>query len=466
MASVLAQIVSAEPERPSLLRPDLNPLLEGIVMKAMAKKAVDRDGSMKQPASAQPTKRIAPPLSAHAAAPTPRHRWATLLAYTVVPAAVVLLSFGALHLAGALLPASQDPVADKEKTGEKDNAGAARLLSSKAVLKYTFKNPSGNLTALRPVAFSPDWQLAVVSSEGKTAELWDLQAGKIRHVLKDNPGEVTAAAFDPKGQRVALGSFKQINVFDVATGQRLATVDDGFPPLNVYWLSFCRQGQLLHGVVMNDVNGGKQLVLADPATGQVLQKVEDWPWSWDTARDGDTLVVTHKFGDADLWHLNAKTAKLKTGKGLPRRCDRALVRGNVVVAWSGAEIYLYEVPSATEKVGHTLHTQDITSADVSPDGKHIASMDKAREVILWDVQNKKKVRRWTVNGLAGESPEVKFSADGTMLAVSSAQDKTIQLWAVPTASCWRALASLPRASPPSGSRRTASTWPPRTPAAM
>jgi predicted Ser/Thr protein kinase len=52
MASVLAQILTAQPERPSLLRPGLDPRLEDLVMKAMAKKTEDRYGTMGEFATA------------------------------------------------------------------------------------------------------------------------------------------------------------------------------------------------------------------------------------------------------------------------------------------------------------------------------------------------------------------------------------------------------------------------------
>jgi hypothetical protein len=72
MASVLAQIISTAPERPSRLRSDLDPPLEEIVMKALAKNAKDRYASMGEFAAAldayregvdrtaSPSNRIAP----------------------------------------------------------------------------------------------------------------------------------------------------------------------------------------------------------------------------------------------------------------------------------------------------------------------------------------------------------------------------------------------------------------------
>src|SRR3954466_9465736 len=52
MASVMAQVVGTEPERPSLLRPDLCPQLEEIVMLAMKKRVAERYPTMKESAAA------------------------------------------------------------------------------------------------------------------------------------------------------------------------------------------------------------------------------------------------------------------------------------------------------------------------------------------------------------------------------------------------------------------------------
>jgi hypothetical protein len=65
----LTQAVTAEPERPSSLRPDLHPQLEVIVMKAMAKNVEDRYGSMAALATA---------LDEHLEAPRPVNRIAAL----------------------------------------------------------------------------------------------------------------------------------------------------------------------------------------------------------------------------------------------------------------------------------------------------------------------------------------------------------------------------------------------------
>jgi hypothetical protein len=89
MASVLAQIVSAEPERPSLLRSDLSPHLEGIVMKAMAKKVEDRYPSMADLATG-----LADYLDADAAQARPVNRVAPLLGGTAQTAGTATVSPG------------------------------------------------------------------------------------------------------------------------------------------------------------------------------------------------------------------------------------------------------------------------------------------------------------------------------------------------------------------------------------
>jgi WD40 repeat protein len=450
LAAVLAQVVGTEPERPSLLRPDLDPQLETIVMRAMMKKVearyasmgpfvlaltdyLDRDAALARPAN-RPVSDLTehPPgqATARLSAPVRRGRRPTAPFVVVACVVLLLLGIGALNLAGVFQPAEKQGPLSATK-GDAPPAVAPTALDP--ALKYTFKAPRLELPRLRAVAFSPDWKRIVVSGdsgEGETAVLWDLEAGKVLHTWKHNPDTVCGAAFDPKGKTVALGSYKQVSLYDVSSGKKRITVD-GFPDYP-HWISFSREGKFLHFVVVNRINYGKELFVAGPASGKLLQRTSEWSWNWTTSGDGNTILAVWKFGRPTAYQLHAGTGKFEQGKVIGKGGVFQLSKdGSLAATADGEQVVLHEVSSGKEVTKHDLHTREVTGLALSTNGKRIASVDSARKLVLWDGDRKVKENRWDLEGLSGKTPMLVFSRDGTVLAAFSDEDKQIQLWAVP-----------------------------------
>ena len=67
--------------------------------------------------------------------------------------------------------------------------------------------------------FSPDGKLAVVRAE-KTAQVWDVAAGKMRFPPLEHDGQVRIAAFIAQGRLLVTGADEKVaRVWDMATGQ-------------------------------------------------------------------------------------------------------------------------------------------------------------------------------------------------------------------------------------------------------
>ena len=75
------------------------------------------------------------------------------------------------------------------------------------------------------------------------------------------------------------------------------------------------------------------------------------------------------------------------------------------------------------------HSDEVWSANFSPDGTQIVSASKDRTVKLWRVSDGQLIRSF--KGHSHKVTSVNFSPDGTMV-VSASWDKTVKLWLVNT----------------------------------
>ena len=79
-----------------------------------------------------------------------------------------------------------------------------------------FSAPLDNVTAL---AFSPDNQTVASTSGDVTIRLWDAHTGEHRKDLIGHTYPVVALAFSPDGNTLASGSFREIRLWNLTTGQ-------------------------------------------------------------------------------------------------------------------------------------------------------------------------------------------------------------------------------------------------------
>jgi eukaryotic-like serine/threonine-protein kinase len=82
------------------------------------------------------------------------------------------------------------------------------------------------------------------------------------------------------------------------------------------------------------------------------------------------------------------------------------------------------------------HRANILAADVSPDGRWIASGDNDGEVRIWELESGRLVKAWRYS--ENEVTTVRFSPEGTLLATGG-QDRTTRLWNTQT---WEEIAAL------------------------
>ena len=218
--------------------------------------------------------------------------------------------------------------------------------------------------------------------------------------LEGHANAVSSVAFSPDGKLLASGSYEEIKLWDVATGQCIRTLKGHI--LMVYSVSFSPDGRLLASGAWD-----KTVKLWDVATGECI-----------------------------------RTLKGHTG-GV---CSVAFSPDGKLLASGSADdtIKLWDV--ATGQCIRTLkgHKYDVNSVAFSPDGKLLASASCAYpyqegpecfqgQIKLWDIRTGKCLQ--TLKRHTRKVYSVAFSPDGKLLA-SGSRDQTIKLWVVSTGKVW------------------------------
>jgi uncharacterized protein with WD repeat len=242
---------------------------------------------------------------------------------------------------------------------------------------------------------------------------------------------VTALAFSPDGKMLAVGIYKEVQFWDVATYQRIKTW--GGHADAVHALAFTKDGKRLAAgggtpgesgeVKLWDVEKGLEIRTLSEHT-DVVNAVAFSP-------DGMKLASGSADKTIKLWDLN-------TGKALQTLRDHADVIWGL--AWSpdgkyfascGADknVKVWDAITAKRLYSLTAHGDIVYDVEFSPDGKRLVTSgaDKLAKVWNFGAEGSEMVRAFTGHGHAVHAAT--FAPNGQLMATASA-DKLVKVWAV------------------------------------
>ena len=287
-------------------------------------------------------------------------------------------------------------------------------------------------STLAPIAFSPDGTRLIGADEAQNIYVWDTATGERQATLEDFTGP-TAVDFSPDGSLLTvsgdytLAGANTVHVLDMSTGE-VRSVFEGASIAPIQGLAFSPDGAILaagsnRGAELWDINTGRRLAtrgsslftahsMAFDPEGATLALADGWERQvelWHISGEGESVAVEEGIVLDDVGSLESVAFSPDGTRVVIGSEENLRVRN----ASDGQELALWE------------DAQNVLDMAFSPDGTTLATVNYlGGSVQLWNFET--GVLRTEM-----DAPErvytVTFNLDGTLVAAGY-RDGTIRLW--------------------------------------
>lgn len=267
------------------------------------------------------------------------------------------------------------------------SAGGKRVLMW-SLARPLWRSMRGHTELIEAVAISPDGKTIATGSLDKTVQLWDVARGEpVSPPLIGHQEGVRALAFSPDGKMIATAS-DRVRFWDVSTAQELVTHYRGHEG-RIVALAFSPNGR-----TMASASWDRTIRLWDIATrapiGGPMKGHNDFLTSVAFSPDGGALASGGYDNTVRIWDVANRT---QIGEGLPAPdIISSLAFGSdgttLAASYAGA-IQLWDI-TTMKPLGRALQgLSHVNSVGFRPDGTILAAaggMD--RTIRLWNVANR------------------------------------------------------------------------------
>ncbi len=320
------------------------------------------------------------------------------------------------------------------ETAEKVPEKSSKFVESKNLLQNcqealnwknaTVEELSDNYGIVRDVAFSPQGELVISSSEDNTIEVLELPGGKSSQTFFGDSSPIWSfdVNFNNEEKLVAATYDWRLIQWDLETEKFVRSLDHYGPVWSV--------ATSPDGKTMVSGSGDTVVRIWDVDSGILIYNLFyhfNIVYAVAIAPNGNTFAT----GSEDT---TIKIVDLQTGNlihslvGHTEGVRTLAISPDSTKLVSGSyddTIKIWNLE--TGELIHTLegHANDVIDVAISPDGKFIASGSKDNTVKIWDLETGGLLN--TLEGHTDEVYAVAFSPDGKIIA-SGSKDNSIKLW--------------------------------------
>ena len=364
-----------------------------------------------------------------------RRRTARLVAAVAVGAAavavilVVSLVSGGTPQAGARHgPSAAASAGSTATTRGRPNTGETGAGGTTLVRDLTLHHDPANV-GLNDIRFSANGKLLADTGPDEHVYVWNLATGTLAHALTTPNSNIVIPEFSPDGMLLASSAgptSDDVDLWDVATGQRITTLTNPTEPVGLNKLVFSPDGKLLavgdggHVCVWNLATDTRIADLTTPGT--VINAMAFSPDG--TLLATSTVTGSYSANPVQLWDV-ATSEPVATPLAGIQAVEYSGVQGVVfspdgkllAASGGGGNIYLWSVASGSLAGTIPRAGEGILPLTFSPDGRLLAaavwgSTDRA---YIWNAATGMRVYTFTDPGGYAVS-DVAFSPDGKLLA--------------------------------------------------
>jgi WD40 repeat protein/serine/threonine protein kinase len=280
---------------------------------------------------------------------------------------------------------------------------------------------------VRCVAWSPDGKTLSTGGAESTVRLWDTETWSLKARIEGHVKGVLSLAFSSNGIYLAFGGYgHQLIVHDISRGAELARTET---PGSIWSLAFSPDGALL----MAGAADGLLSVFSARNLDRGLERIRGGVGHKGRiravlfAQQGRTFITASE-DDRTLksWRVADLTGR-RTYSFQGEVLAVATAGDSVAMRDGPLGLRLARFPMETAQRSLCGHSQEITNAAFSPDGRLLAAPQSTGQVQLWDIATQPCRHR----SLSPEFPvhTVAFSPDSAVLA-GGGEGGAVSLWQV------------------------------------
>ncbi len=285
--------------------------------------------------------------------------------------------------------------------------------------------PIGDAGFLNTLGFSPDGKTIVCRGNiSKTVALWNTETGKQITILSGNKHVVNSVAYSPDGNTFASSCYEMICIWDAKTKQQITTLPRNGTRFNE--VEYTPDGKTL---AVLRTNGEIQLL--DVKTGQLIRTLiqPQTLFSMLPSSDGK-MIATRTLSNIIIWDLHTRKPKTYligdsdfTTPALFSQNGKNLI--SISRSEDQTKLISWDISTGKGQSTFTQNEKDVSSSNLSPDGKTLAINLREKGIQLWDTTTGKLKK--TLSTQTGEFGTMVFSPDNNHFVTTDNQS-IIELW--------------------------------------